>query len=73
MTSNFPATRSRREASTGSVGPRRGNSSTTGRFGDNFVEERRNDLERYVNRVVRRPVVRYTEVPTLSLAVKVMW
>lgn len=38
-----------------------------GRFNDDFVEARRGDLERYINRVVRHPVVRYAEVLTFFL------
>lgn len=38
-----------------------------GRFNDDFVEARRGDLERYINRVVRHPVARYTEVLTFFL------
>lgn len=33
-----------------------------GRFNDDFVEARRGDLERYIDRIVRHPVARYTEV-----------
>ncbi|KDQ07407.1 hypothetical protein BOTBODRAFT_180691 [Botryobasidium botryosum FD-172 SS1] len=33
-----------------------------GRFSDDFVEARRGDLERWINRVVRHPVARYAEV-----------
>lgn len=38
-----------------------------GRFNDDFVEARRGDLERYINRVVRHPVARYAEVLTFFL------
>ncbi|KZT70045.1 hypothetical protein DAEQUDRAFT_690082 [Daedalea quercina L-15889] len=38
-----------------------------GRFNDEFVEARRGDLERYINRVVRHPVARYAEVLTFFL------
>ncbi|KAL0571966.1 hypothetical protein V5O48_009992 [Marasmius crinis-equi] len=38
-----------------------------GRFSEDFVEARRGDLERYVNRVVRHPVARYAEVVTFFL------
>ena len=38
-----------------------------GRFSDDFVEERRGDLERYINRVARHPVARYAEVLTFFL------
>ncbi|OCH85732.1 PX-domain-containing protein [Obba rivulosa] len=38
-----------------------------GRFSDDFVEARRGDLERYLNRVVRHPVARYAEVLTFFL------
>lgn len=33
-----------------------------GRFSEDFVEARRGDLERYLNKVVRHPVVRYAEI-----------
>jgi sorting nexin-9/18/33 len=33
-----------------------------GRFNDAFVEARRSDLEKYLSRLVRHPVVRYAEV-----------
>jgi sorting nexin-9/18/33 len=33
-----------------------------GRFSNNFVEARRGDLERYINRIVRHPVARYAEI-----------
>lgn len=33
-----------------------------GRFNDDFVEARRGDLQRYLQRVVRHPVARYAEV-----------
>ncbi|KZT01051.1 uncharacterized protein LAESUDRAFT_739345 [Laetiporus sulphureus 93-53] len=38
-----------------------------GRFNDEFVEARRGDLERYINRVVRHPIARYAEVLTFFL------
>ncbi|KAK1235708.1 hypothetical protein PQX77_001079 [Marasmius sp. AFHP31] len=38
-----------------------------GRFSEDFVEARRGDLERYINRVVRHPVARYAEVVTFFL------
>ncbi|PCH35113.1 hypothetical protein WOLCODRAFT_125460 [Wolfiporia cocos MD-104 SS10] len=38
-----------------------------GRFNDAFVEARRGDLERYINRIVRHPVARYAEVLTFFL------
>lgn len=38
-----------------------------GRFSEDFVEARRGDLERYINRVVRHPVARYAEVLTFFL------
>ncbi|KAG6850131.1 hypothetical protein H0H93_000753 [Arthromyces matolae] len=38
-----------------------------GRFNDDFVEARRGDLERYINKVVRHPVARYAEVITVFL------
>ena len=34
----------------------------TGRFSTEFVEARRSDLERYIDRIVRHPVARYAEV-----------
>ena len=33
-----------------------------GRFSNDFVEARRGDLERYLNKIVRHPVVRYAEI-----------
>lgn len=33
-----------------------------GRFSSDFVEARRGDLERYINRIVRHPVARYAEI-----------
>jgi sorting nexin-9/18/33 len=38
-----------------------------GRFSQDFVEARRADLERYLNRVIRHPVARYAEVVTFFL------
>ncbi|KAF9269127.1 PX-domain-containing protein [Marasmius fiardii PR-910] len=38
-----------------------------GRFSEDFVEARRGDLERYINKVVRHPVARYAEVVTFFL------
>jgi sorting nexin-9/18/33 len=38
-----------------------------GRFSDEFVEARRSDLERYINRVVRHPIARYAEILTFFL------
>ncbi|KAI0090450.1 hypothetical protein BDY19DRAFT_940221 [Irpex rosettiformis] len=38
-----------------------------GRFNDDFVEARRGDLQRYLQRVVRHPVARYAEVLTFFL------
>jgi len=38
-----------------------------GRFSEDFVEARRGDLERYLNRVVRHPVARYAEIVTFFL------
>ncbi|KAF5310964.1 hypothetical protein D9619_007949 [Psilocybe cf. subviscida] len=38
-----------------------------GRFSDDFVEARRGDLERYLNKIVRHPVVRYAEILTFFL------
>jgi hypothetical protein len=39
-----------------------------GRFSEDFVEARRNDLERYLNRVVRHPIARYAEVVNFFLS-----
>ena len=39
----------------------------SGRFSEDFVEARRGDLERYIDRIVRHPVARYAEVVTLFL------
>ncbi|KAH9956493.1 hypothetical protein BC827DRAFT_1230696 [Russula dissimulans] len=39
-----------------------------GRFSDDFVEARRGDLERYLARIVRHPVVRYAEILTFFLS-----
>ena len=39
-----------------------------GRFSDDFVEARRGDLERYINRVARHPIARYAEVLTFFLS-----
>ncbi|EMD35638.1 hypothetical protein CERSUDRAFT_157518 [Gelatoporia subvermispora B] len=44
-----------------------------GRFSDDFVEARRGDLERYINRVVRHPVARYAEVLTFFLGCESDW
>lgn len=38
-----------------------------GRFSEQFVEARRGDLERYLNRVVRHPIARYAEAVTFFL------
>ncbi|KIJ61647.1 hypothetical protein HYDPIDRAFT_31245, partial [Hydnomerulius pinastri MD-312] len=38
-----------------------------GRFNADFVEARRGDLERYIDRVVRHPIARYAEVVTSFL------
>lgn len=38
-----------------------------GRFSEDFVEARRGDLERYINRVIRHPIARYAEVLTFFL------
>ena len=40
----------------------------SGRFSDDFVEARRGDLERYINKIVRHPVARYAEIVTFFLA-----
>lgn len=39
-----------------------------GRFNAAFVEARRGDLERYLDRIVRHPIVRYVEVVTSFLS-----
>jgi len=39
-----------------------------GRFSDDFVEARRGDLERYINKIVRHPVARYAEIVTFFLS-----
>jgi sorting nexin-9/18/33 len=44
-----------------------------GRFSEDFVEARRGDLERYLNRVVRHPVARYAEIVTFFLGCEVNW
>jgi sorting nexin-9/18/33 len=38
-----------------------------GRFSEDFVEARRGDLERYLNKIVRHSVVRYAEILTFFL------
>ncbi|KIY47422.1 hypothetical protein FISHEDRAFT_45363 [Fistulina hepatica ATCC 64428] len=38
-----------------------------GRFSDDFVEARRGDLERYINKIVRHPILRYAEIVTFFL------
>lgn len=38
-----------------------------GRFSDDFVEARRGDLERYLNKIVRHPVIRYAEIVVFFL------
>jgi sorting nexin-9/18/33 len=39
-----------------------------GRFSTDFVEARRGDLERYINKIVRHPVARYAEILTFFLS-----
>ena len=39
----------------------------SGRFNQDFVEARRGDLERYIDRIVRHPVARYAEVLVVFL------
>ncbi|PPQ66553.1 hypothetical protein CVT24_007118 [Panaeolus cyanescens] len=39
-----------------------------GRFNEDFVEARRGDLERYLNKIIRHPVVRYAEVVMFFLS-----
>ncbi|TFK26567.1 hypothetical protein FA15DRAFT_637246 [Coprinopsis marcescibilis] len=38
-----------------------------GRFSNDFVEARRGDLERYLNKIVRHPIARYAEILTFFL------
>jgi sorting nexin-9/18/33 len=38
-----------------------------GRFSNDFVEARRGDLERYINRIVRHPIARHAEAVTFFL------
>lgn len=38
-----------------------------GRFSEDFIEARRGDLERYLNKIVRHPVVRYAEIVVFFL------
>ncbi|KAL1726262.1 hypothetical protein EV714DRAFT_219657 [Schizophyllum commune] len=38
-----------------------------GRFSDDFVEARRGDLERYINKIARHPVARYADILTAFL------
>lgn len=38
-----------------------------GRFNEDFIEARRGDLERYLNKIVRHPVVRYAEIVVFFL------
>jgi sorting nexin-9/18/33 len=40
----------------------------SGRFSDDFVEARRGDIERYLARIVRHPLARYTEILTFFLS-----
>lgn len=39
----------------------------TGRFSEDFVEARRGDLERYLNKIVRHPIIRYAEIVVFFL------
>ncbi|KAF9534384.1 hypothetical protein CPB83DRAFT_844159 [Crepidotus variabilis] len=39
-----------------------------GRFSHDFVEARRGDLERYLNKIVRHPIIRYAEILTIFLS-----
>jgi sorting nexin-9/18/33 len=39
-----------------------------GRFSNDFIEARRGDLERYLNQLVRHPIVRYAEILTVFLS-----
>jgi sorting nexin-9/18/33 len=39
-----------------------------GRFSSDFIEARRGDLERYLNQIVRHPIVRYSEILTVFLS-----
>ncbi|KAL1677997.1 hypothetical protein EV122DRAFT_265207 [Schizophyllum commune] len=38
-----------------------------GRFSDDFVEARRGDLERYINKIARHPIARYADILTAFL------
>lgn len=40
----------------------------SGRFNDDFVEARRGDLERYINKIVRHPIARYADIATFFLS-----
>ncbi|EKM76773.1 hypothetical protein AGABI1DRAFT_78208 [Agaricus bisporus var. burnettii JB137-S8] len=40
----------------------------SGRFNDDFVEARRGDLERYINKIVRHPIARYADIVTFFLS-----
>ncbi|KAF9445810.1 PX-domain-containing protein [Macrolepiota fuliginosa MF-IS2] len=40
----------------------------SGRFNDDFIEARRGDLERYINKIVRHPIARYAEIVTFFLS-----
>ena len=39
-----------------------------GRFSSDFIEARRGDLERYLNKIVRHPIVRYAQILTAFLS-----
>lgn len=39
-----------------------------GRFSSDFIEARRGDLERYLNKIVRHPILRYAEILTVFLS-----
>ncbi|RKP12700.1 hypothetical protein BJ684DRAFT_16841 [Piptocephalis cylindrospora] len=40
----------------------------SGRFNEEFIERRRRALERYINRVARHPIIRYSEILTHFLS-----
>jgi sorting nexin-9/18/33 len=37
---------------------------TIGRFNEEFIERRRRALERFINRLARHPVIRYSDILT---------
>ncbi|CAG8826761.1 16259_t:CDS:2, partial [Dentiscutata erythropus] len=40
----------------------------TGRFNEEFIEKRRSALERFINRLARHPVIRYSDILTHFLS-----